>query len=271
MGRRVDALFSPVLSFLNGGKDGELAAVDERHSDDEAVRSAVRSALLQASKELDEEPPIPEAGSEDSENVPQLTGTDSSKDVDGDLPMDDRRKESHRHDNGGIDESANEPVDDDACQHTDREDYDEDEFNPYLFIKSLPPYRHAIPPGWTDRSKSLPPPSPSDPPICLVLDLDETLVHCTVEPVRDADMVFPVEFNGAEYTVHVRCRPFLKEFLERVKDEFEVVVFTASQRVYADKLLDRIDPGECPSESEAERCVVVGGREEDKLFKLFLQ
>jgi hypothetical protein len=42
-------------------------------------------------------------------------------------------------------------------------------------------------------------------PITLVLDLDETLVHCTVEPVPDPDMVFPVEFNGVQYQVGARA------------------------------------------------------------------
>ena len=128
-------------------------------------------------------------------------------------------------------------------QQEQEEEDEEEEFNPYLFIKSLPLYRSVVP--HPHRRVCLPPKCPADPPIALVLDLDETLVHCTVEPTPDADMVFPVVFNGVEYRVHVRCRPYLEEFLRRVSRDFEVIVFTASQKVYADELLDRIDPGEC--------------------------
>lgn len=58
-------------------------------------------------------------------------------------------------------------------------------------------------------------------------------------------MTIPVLFNGVEYKVHVRTRPFLMDFLEAIHGKFEVVVFTASQEVYASELLNRIDPGEC--------------------------
>jgi CTD small phosphatase-like protein 2 len=119
------------------------------------------------------------------------------------------------------------------------EDYEIEEFNPYLFIKLLPPYEAVVPRA---RRTVLPRMSRTSPRISLVLDLDETLVHCSVEPVPDADMTFPVEFNGQMYRVYVRRRPYLEEFLRLNKDQYEVIIFTASQSVYAQKLLDILDP-----------------------------
>lgn len=40
----------------------------------------------------------------------------------------------------------------------------------------------------------------------------------------------------------MRKRPHLDAFLEAVSELFEVVVFTASQQVYAERLLNMIDP-----------------------------
>lgn len=45
-----------------------------------------------------------------------------------------------------------------------------------------------------------------------------------------------------EHTVYVKQRPFLHAFLERVAEMFEVVIFTASQSIYAAQLLDILDP-----------------------------
>jgi len=127
-------------------------------------------------------------------------------------------------------------------------DPDEDEFNPYLFIKQLPPY-HLLNTPWSMKHNlsrlmpwTVPHKSRNDPPITLVLDLDETLVHCTVDAITDADICFPVFFGGMEYNVHVRLRPHLAGFLQRISQHFEVIVFTASQKVYANELLNRIDP-----------------------------
>ena len=112
---------------------------------------------------------------------------------------------------------------------------DENEFNPYLFIGGLPPHASVV-----VRGKVCLPASSSVHRQTLTLDLDETLVHCSIEQIPNPDIVFPVSFNGASYQVYVRKRPFLDSFLQAVSKHFEIVVFTASQKVYADKLLDLI-------------------------------
>eukprot|EP00667_Euglena_gracilis_P015085 EG_transcript_15687 len=77
--------------------------------------------------------------------------------------------------------------------------------------------------------------------ICLVLDLDETLVHSSFKPVTVPDLVIPVEIKGNIHQVYVRKRPCLEEFMKRVSQLFEVVVFTASLAEYADPLMDELD------------------------------
>jgi CTD small phosphatase-like protein 2 len=131
-------------------------------------------------------------------------------------------------------ESTETPDEDD---HEEYYQTGDDDFNPYQFIGGLPPYQSAAIKGKICLPQSL-----KEFPITLTLDLDETLVHCSVEPIANPDIIFPVSFNGASYQVYVRKRPYLDHFLETVAKSFEVVLFTASQRVYADKLLNLIDP-----------------------------
>lgn len=42
--------------------------------------------------------------------------------------------------------------------------------------------------------------------------------------------------------VGVFMRPYCIEFLERMKEKFTIVIFTASNKNYADAILDEIDP-----------------------------
>jgi hypothetical protein len=65
---------------------------------------------------------------------------------------------------------------------------EEDVFNPYHFIAHLPEYQSVS----AKNKRCLPPISCKKP--TLVLDLDETLVHCTVEPVTKPDLIFPVQY-----------------------------------------------------------------------------
>jgi len=76
---------------------------------------------------------------------------------------------------------------------------------------------------------------------CLVLDLDETLVHSSFTYIPDADFVIEIELDGAIYKVYVRKRPGVDEFMKEVGKKFEVVIFTASLAKYADPLLDILD------------------------------
>lgn len=76
---------------------------------------------------------------------------------------------------------------------------------------------------------------------CLVLDLDETLVHSSFKYVKAADFVIPVEIDGIVHSVYVLKRPGCDEFLRQVAKWYEVVIFTASVSRYGDPLLDTLD------------------------------
>jgi len=78
----------------------------------------------------------------------------------------------------------------------------------------------------------------------LVLDLDETLVHATTKPLKNIryDMVLDVILEGICCRFYVKKRPFLEAFLNQVCEFYDVVIFTASLRSYADPVIDMIDP-----------------------------
>lgn len=63
---------------------------------------------------------------------------------------------------------------------------------------------------------------------CLVLDLDETLVHSSFQPLDTADFVVKIKIEQTWHEVYVTKRPGVDDFLQRVARDYEVVVFTAS-------------------------------------------
>ncbi|KAF0734313.1 hypothetical protein AaE_009159, partial [Aphanomyces astaci] len=76
---------------------------------------------------------------------------------------------------------------------------------------------------------------------CLVLDLDETLVHSSFKPIPNPDYVIPVEIEGHVHQVYVAKRPGVDEFMRKMAEFYEIVVYTASLSKYADPLLDQLD------------------------------
>jgi RNA polymerase II subunit A small phosphatase-like protein len=92
-------------------------------------------------------------------------------------------------------------------------------------------------------------PQPLLPPIspehagrkCLVLDLDETLVHSSFKAVDKADFTVPVQIEQYWHTFYVLKRPGVDNFLKRMGEIYEVVIFTASLSTYADPVMDKLD------------------------------
>ncbi|XP_023066403.1 carboxy-terminal domain RNA polymerase II polypeptide A small phosphatase 2 isoform X1 [Piliocolobus tephrosceles] len=77
--------------------------------------------------------------------------------------------------------------------------------------------------------------------ICVVIDLDETLVHSSFKPINNADFIVPIEIEGTTHQVYVLKRPYVDEFLRRMGELFECVLFTASLAKYADPVTDLLD------------------------------
>jgi Dullard-like phosphatase family protein len=75
----------------------------------------------------------------------------------------------------------------------------------------------------------------------LVLDLDETLVHSSFSGPK-FDLSIDITVDRQKFKIFVLKRPGLEEFLQKCYDLYEVVIFTASLSVYADPLLDILDP-----------------------------
>ncbi|CAI4045951.1 hypothetical protein N7582_003691 [Saccharomyces uvarum] len=120
----------------------------------------------------------------------------------------------------------------------DEDDDEDDEDEEYIDLTLLQQDQYHAP-GF---STLLPPPDKSiKDKKCLILDLDETLVHSSFKYLRSADFVLPVEIDDQVHNVYVIKRPGVEEFLERVGKLFEVVVFTASVSRYGDPLLDILD------------------------------
>ncbi|KAJ3326879.1 Carboxy-terminal domain (CTD) phosphatase, partial [Gonapodya sp. JEL0774] len=91
--------------------------------------------------------------------------------------------------------------------------------------------------------------------LSLVLDLDQTIIHATVDPTVGEWMEDPTNPNypvlqGVHRFVlpdhpavyYVKMRPHLQEFLRRVSKLYELHVYTMGTRTYADEIARKVDP-----------------------------
>ena len=83
----------------------------------------------------------------------------------------------------------------------------------------------------------------------LLLDLDETLVHSSFQPLgRDKnnqiiqpDIFLKILFEKKYYNLYVLTRPYINQFLKDMSKLFIIYIFTASIQEYANPLLNEID------------------------------
>ena len=95
-------------------------------------------------------------------------------------------------------------------------------YNPYISYALLPPL--------TSYKKTL------------VLDLDETLIHTSLIPTGTPDLILnAVKNNESVSILNVYFRPYASELLKEAGKLFEVIIYTASMKRYADPIIDSLD------------------------------
>ncbi|XP_056594288.1 CTD (carboxy-terminal domain, RNA polymerase II, polypeptide A) small phosphatase-like a isoform X2 [Triplophysa dalaica] len=83
------------------------------------------------------------------------------------------------------------------------------------------------PPATNNKTCSLPPPAEEN--------------NSPPKPISNADFIVPVEIDGTVHQVYVLKRPHVDEFLQKMGELFECVLFTASLAKYADPVADLLD------------------------------
>jgi Dullard-like phosphatase family protein len=73
----------------------------------------------------------------------------------------------------------------------------------------------------------------------LLMDLDETLI--TSCSLRDEPEKILTPSEGGP-PIMIKIRPFAKEFLKKMKEHFEIIVFTAAVASYAETIVKELDP-----------------------------
>ena len=84
-----------------------------------------------------------------------------------------------------------------------------------------------------------------------LFDLDETLVHCVGEITEknfdnkefaNTNKVKVLLPNKKEILIGINIRPYWKECLDKIKNIYNIIIFTASHRAYSDAVLNYLDP-----------------------------
>ena len=81
----------------------------------------------------------------------------------------------------------------------------------------------------------------------LFIDLDETLIHSDIYDkksfiINNYDKILKFKYDNLYYYIGINFRKNLNFFLKSVSKHFNIILFTASYKEYADVIIDYIDP-----------------------------
>ncbi|KAJ5712919.1 General stress response phosphoprotein phosphatase Psr1/2 [Penicillium malachiteum] len=175
---------------------------------------------------------------------PMANGIISESKTD-DVPLESEIQPQTTEQPAAVESTSKQPINGETEDHTHEEEVIRQP--PQTTVVLPPPPPPPIPevpsaPERTDQQWLLPPVVPRlQGRKCLVLDLDETLVHSSFKVLERADFTIPVEIEGQYHNIYVIKRPGVDQFMKRVGELYEVVVFTASVSKYGDPLLDQLD------------------------------
>jgi CTD small phosphatase-like protein 2 len=85
---------------------------------------------------------------------------------------------------------------------------------------------------------------PGTNPKVIFIDIDETMVHC-IDYKDNQNMKAQVQLTvklDNSLKIDINVRPGLKDCLKILKQSYQLVSFTASDQLYADTILDFLDP-----------------------------
>ena len=77
----------------------------------------------------------------------------------------------------------------------------------------------------------------------LVLDLDETLIHCSFDRINSDQVPVMINFsNDVTHLMYLSIRPHCQKFLKELQKYYILYIYTASIKQYADSIILVLDP-----------------------------
>lgn len=73
----------------------------------------------------------------------------------------------------------------------------------------------------------------------LICDLDETLIHSFYDGSKDLSYDLQLKFSDGTI-INTKYRPYLKEFIKYIENNFNIIIWTSASRDYASEIVNKL-------------------------------